>query len=141
MSSARTHHFRNAVEKIDYLEIKESEIDSRFSFLRETITEKYEDFILQISEGVTHVESRMIFKNFQPTFCEDANECFCSGGGHVIEQIVLQSQEPELEDESVPVLEVENDRRVHGIDTFLSEVFGGNLSLASTPARFVGMGF
>jgi hypothetical protein len=141
----KSNHYRKAVDKIHHTEVKDYESEK----LPEAIRENYSDFSLTIGNGVICIEcvqsvSKISFKEVPVEVEHDsAMECFQAGGGCIQKEVVLIDQKQLLvpDDESIPVLEIEDDRKEYGIDEFLSDLFGGNVSLATTPARYVGFGF
>jgi|GEM_PF-1896218 len=151
--SKKSHPYQGLVDKFHHREIKEYQPD--------VIFEEYQDFTLRITDGVVCVQSKIRFREISETENSqkqiireqpfdmvksdpslDAIKCFHSGGGCVVDTPVFEWCKPELEeDENIPILEIEDDRRNYGFDKFISEFFGGNLSLVTDPARFVGRGF
>ncbi len=148
--SKKSHHYQGLVDKFHHREIKEYQPDTiseeyqsdaiSKEYQSDIIFEEYQDFSLRITDGVACIQSKIRFTEISET--ENSDKCFHSGGGRVVDTPVFEWCKPELEeDENIPILEIEDDRRNYGFDKFIFEFFGGNLSLVTDPARFVGRGF
>lgn len=129
--SARTRHFRHAVEKIHHREIKD--------YQPEVITEEYQDYFLKISEGAISFQSKLSLKEIPSN--EILEERITSE-----EELVEIAREEIFEVQDIPV----SNRRYHAdeedkrfgdssVNTFASSLinfFGGNIKqrLAFDPA-------
>lgn len=136
--SKKTGHFQRELDKIHHREIQ--------NYKPGRITEKYPDFTLKIFDGVTCVEptiqSKISFREIpEEVIVENIDVYFREGGGRVVRNPFLGWQKLEPEDESVPVLEIQNSQRVSKEDENLFNFFGGNLSITTNPQRFIGAGF
>lgn len=125
--STKTHHFDKADKRIAQKAIQEG-VTSSF-------VEGSEN-----SEDQTLLEEE--FEDNRQLEPDSAEQCFCDGGGCVCEEIVLHNNiRFEPEDESTPALDLEEEDRTPLLDRLVSEMYGGNLSVTSTPSSFLGKGF
>ena len=146
--SKKSDQYRKAVDKIHHKLIQEELGDF------ETKIKSYGNRNIQAPKNATLVASvkltelkkeevqGVFYEMIEQEFEHDsAMEYFQAGGGCIQKEVVLINQKQLPDDESIPALEIEDERKEYGFDEFLSDIFGGNVSLATAPARYVGFGF